>query len=98
MSGSSAKRESQAQPALLEFTRNLWTFHYRKGAAFMSGIVAAPGQESAIRVAAEWCKQANVKKLTDPCPMILADESILVSKVPAEPVAEVTASSDAVIA
>ncbi len=57
--------------------QNLWSFHYRKGAAFMSGIVSAKNQETAILVAAEWCRKAAVKKLTDPRPMILADESIL---------------------
>ena len=57
----------------------LWMFNYKKGPAPMTGCVEASTEALAYEVMTAWAAKSGVLALGGLRPMILADESILIT-------------------
>ena len=59
---------------------NLWSFNYHRGPAFKTAIVRARGEVMALAVASAWCLKNGLRAPSGVLPMVVADESILMSE------------------
>ena len=69
-----------------EIRDQLWTFNYKIGNAPKTGVVRARNEDSAYRVAVQYCTLKSLRPPAKVFPMILADETILPKEVEAEKV------------
>jgi len=63
--------------AVVKDSNTIWSFNYKKGPAPLSAHVRARDEETAMAVAARWCRSQNARPPAKVFPFIVADESIL---------------------